>query len=88
MMYHQLVSDNPFLDPTWKACRMVKAEREFFHSEEFCYHMGLTPQNREMLQSHFEVALDAIVGCLSPDDLPDYATIRSHLQSALEISKL
>ena len=41
--------------------------------------MGLTSENRATLQSHFQVALDAILGCLSRGDLPDYTSIKSDI---------
>jgi hypothetical protein len=53
--------------------------RDFFLGEEFCYIMGLASENRAILQSHFQVALDSILGCLSRGDLPDYTTIKSDL---------
>ena len=53
--------------------------RDFYHGEEFCNIMGLTSENRATLQSHFQVALDAILGCSSLGDLPDYTSIKSDL---------
>ena len=82
MMSHHLATDNLFLDPTWKAGRLAKAGRKSFHGEEFCYNMGLTRENRTMLQSHFQLALDAIFGCCSRDDLPGDGTIKSDPQYA------